>query len=188
MGGGGSNRVRIIVGLIVLVFIAIFAAIIFIDSRQRAANSPPEGVQDYEVTSRDHTKEAVTYDQNPPVGGAHDPVWQNAGFYDQPVRNENAVHTMEHGAVWITYSPDLSQDQKDELRDTTESQDCILTSPYPDLPEDTPVVASAWGKQLQLTSADDPNLQKFIHAYRRGPQTPEPGAACTGGTGQPASS
>ena len=58
------------------------------------------------------------------------------------MQNEKIVHTMEHGAVWIIYEPDLSQDQKDELRQIVESQDCLLASPYPDLP--TPVVASAW--------------------------------------------
>ena len=82
--------------------------------------------------------------------------------------------------VWITYEPDLPQDQKDELRQIVESPDCLLASPYPDLP--TPVVASAWGKQLQLQSVDEPGLQQFIQAYRKGPQTPEPGASCTGAT------
>src|SRR5215217_8413539 len=116
----------------------------------------------------------------PPVGGDHNPIWQNAGFYEGPVQNEKAVHTMEHGAVWITYEPDLPQDQKDELRRIVKAQDCLLASPYPDLP--TPVVASAWGKQLWLQSVDDPGLREFIQTYRKGPQTPEPGASCTGAT------
>ena len=63
------------------------------------------------------------------------------------------------------------------------SQTYILVSPYPDLP--SPVVASAWGKQVSLESADDPSLTRFVRAYRQGPQTPEPGAVCTGGIGQP---
>jgi hypothetical protein len=44
-------------------------------------------------------------------------------------------------------------------------------------------MASAWGKQVALDGADDPNLESFIKAYRLGPQNPEPGAVCTGGTG-----
>ena len=96
------------------------------------------------------------------------------------MRDENAVHTMEHGAVWITYGPDLPQAQKDEIRGLVEGQTCMLASPYPDL--SSPIVASAWGKQLTLESADDPDLEQFIRAYRQGPQTPEPGASCTGGT------
>lgn len=43
------------------------------------------------------------------------------------------------------------------------------------------VVASAWGKQLALPSADDPRIAEFVRAFRAGPQTPEPGAPCTGG-------
>jgi hypothetical protein len=43
----------------------------------------------------------------------------------------------------------------------------------------------AWGKQLSLQSAEDPDLERFIGAYRQGPQTPESGAACTGGIGRP---
>ena len=186
MRGGGLSRTRIIVGLIVLTFIAGFIALVMIDRSQRAASEPPSGVEQIDVgPSGKHTQGTVNYAQSPPAGGEHNPVWQNSGFYEEPVRNENAVHTMEHGAVWITYSPDLSQDQKDQLRDIVEGQDCLLASPYPDLPEDTPIVASAWGAQMRFKSADDPDLQQFIRYYRKGPQTPEPNAPCTGGIGEP---
>jgi hypothetical protein len=107
-------------------------------------------------------------------------VWQNAAFYEEPIRNENAVHTLEHGAVWITYSPDLPQEQIDTIQEIVEGQDCLLASPYSGL--ESPVVASAWGAQARLESADDPNLERFISSYRKGPQTPEPGATCSGGT------
>jgi hypothetical protein len=98
------------------------------------------------------------------------------------VPNETAVHTLEHGAVWITYQPNLSQGQKDAIRELVEAQTCVLASPYEGL--DAPVVASAWGKQVRLESADDSALQSFIQSCLQGPQTPEPGAACTGGTSE----
>ena len=126
----------------------------------------------------------MDYEQSPPAGGAHNPVWQNCGYYDRPVRDENAVHSLEHGAVWITYSPDLPRDQVADLQSMAEGRSYILVSPYPDL--GSPVVASAWGKQVALDGADDPDLESFIGAYRLGPQTPEPGAVCTGGTGDDA--
>jgi hypothetical protein len=182
-GDGGSNKVKIVVGLIIVAFIAGFAAIVIIDSQQRSVSGPPEGVEQFDVgAAGKHTQGTVDYAQDPPVGGEHNPVWQNAGFYEAPVRNENAVHTLEHGGVWITYSPDLPQDQKDRIKEIVEGQDCLLASPYPNLSEDDPVVASAWGYQLRVQNADDPNLEKFIRSYRKGPQTPEPGAPCTGGT------
>ncbi len=158
-----------------------FVAVVVVDTGQGPAVAP-SGVEEFEVASRNHTQGPVSYEQSPPVGGEHAPVWQNQGFYEEPVRNETAVHTMEHGAVWIAYSPDLSQDQKDQLREIVEGQDCVVASPYPNLPGDAPVVASAWGRQLQLAGADDPDLENFIRSFRKGPQTPEAGATCTGGT------
>ncbi|HEV2093068.1 MAG TPA: DUF3105 domain-containing protein [Rubrobacter sp.] len=175
------NRTYIIVGAVIAAFVAGFIALVVIDSRQQAGSSPPGEVETYDVgPAGEHTEADVDYEQTPPVGGEHNPVWQNEGFYDAPIRDENAVHTMEHGAVWITYSPDLPQDQKDQIRELVEGQTCVVASPHPDLP--SPVVASAWGKQLTLESADDPALEQFVRAYRLGPQTPEVGATCTGGT------
>lgn len=148
-----------------------------------AQTPPPEGVQSFSGLEPYHTEEPVPYSQIPPVGGPHDPVLQNCGFYDAPVRNENAVHSLEHGAVWITYSPDLPVDQIEALRALSSGHAYVLVSPYPGLP--APVVASAWGKQLVLEGAFDPRLEQFISAFEQGPQNPEPGAPCSGGIGEP---
>ena len=179
--GSGINKTYIIVGAVIAAFLAGFIALVVIDSRQQSASSPPGEVETYNVgPANQHTDGDVDYEQTPPTGGEHNPVWQNEGFYDAPVRDENAVHTLEHGAVWITYSSDLPQDQKNQIRSLVEGQTCMLASPHPDLP--TPVVASAWGKQLTLESANSPDLERFVRAYRQGPQTQEPGATCAGGT------
>ncbi|QIN81031.1 DUF3105 domain-containing protein (plasmid) [Rubrobacter marinus] len=167
-----------------LAVLAAFVAVVVIDMGS-GGGGEPAGVEEFEV-EQGHTPDAVDYEQSPPVGGEHNDVWQNAAFYEEPVQNETAVHTMEHGAVWITYSPDLPQEGKDGLRELVEGRDCLMASPYADLPADTPIVASAWGKQLSVESADDPKLQEFVQSFRRGPQTPEPGAACTGGTAETA--
>ncbi|MBV9452505.1 MAG: DUF3105 domain-containing protein [Rubrobacter sp.] len=177
------RRTSIIVTLIVLLFIGGFVALVLVDRSQKAASTPPEGVESFSNLSRNHTTNPVSYPQSPPVGGDHNPVWQNCGFYDKPIQNENGVHSLEHGAVWITYQPDLPSEQVDTLRKLAQSQDYILVSPYPDLP--APVVASAWGKQLQLDSTNDPRLEQFVSAFRLGPQTQEPGAPCTAGIGEP---
>jgi hypothetical protein len=177
--GGGRSWAPWIAAAVAVAVVAGFVALAVVDSRQRAASSPPAGVEEFEVPGRDHTEADVDYEQTPPVGGDHNPVWQNEGFYEEPVRDENAVHTLEHGAVWIAYSPDLPREEKDSIRGLVGGQSCVLASPMEDLP--APVVASAWGKQLTLESADSPDLERFVRAYRQGPQTPEPGAACTGG-------
>jgi hypothetical protein len=126
-----------------------------------------------------HVDTPVTYEQSPPAGGEHAPAWLNCGVYDAPVPKENAVHSLEHGAVWVTYRPDLPGDQVSTLKNLLTGPYDLL-SPYPGL--DAPVVATAWRKQLTLDGADDARLPAFLKEYRQGPQTPEPGAACTGGT------
>ncbi|MBA2535563.1 MAG: DUF3105 domain-containing protein [Rubrobacter sp.] len=182
-GSGGSRTAYLIVGAIIVLFVAGFIALAVVDARQQSAGGAPDDVKTYDVgPAGQHTSGDVDYEQSPPAGGEHNPVWQNCGYYDKPVRDENAVHSLEHGAVWVTYSPDLPQDQVTDLKNIAEDRSYILVSPYPNLPSDTPVVASAWGKQVGLDGAEDPDLESFIQAYRQGPQTPEPGAVCTGGT------
>jgi Protein of unknown function (DUF3105) len=148
-----------------------------------AADVGIDGVEAADVPERDHVEGDVDYPETPPIGGNHNPVWQNCGFYSEPVTDENAVHSLEHGAVWITYRDDLSDDEVDQLRQVATPGAYILVTPHDDLPSD--IVASAWGYQLQLDSADDPRLQQFLDTFVQGEQTLEPGAACTGGTGEP---
>ncbi len=127
-----------------------------------------------------HTAGTIFYAENPPIGGQHNVVWQNCGIYDAPIHSEHAVHSMEHGAVWITYRPDLPAEQVQTLR-TLASDDFMLLSPYPGLPQ--PIVASAWNRQLSFERADDPALPAFIARFKNNPETtPEFGAACGGGT------
>ncbi|HEY3474030.1 MAG TPA: DUF3105 domain-containing protein, partial [Anaerolineales bacterium] len=170
-------------GSVVAVIVAGLVAYTWLPHFQPLFQSAPKNVQTFDVTSREHTDQPVSYDQIPPVGGDHAPVWQNCGFYDMPIQTENAVHSMEHGAVWITYRPDLPDDQVAKLRNLAYRQAYVLVSPYPELP--APVVASAWGTQLHVESAADSQLEQFIRAYRLGEQAPEPGEPCIGGVGSP---
>jgi hypothetical protein len=127
-----------------------------------------------------HVSGRVFYKETPPLGGTHNVIWQNCGIYDTPLHNEHAVHALEHGAVWITYRPDLPADQVQRLK-ALSSDDYMLLSPYPGLP--SPVVASAWNYQITLDGADDSRLPRFIAKFKNNPgTTPEFGAPCSGGT------
>lgn len=139
----------------------------------------------FPVPSRNHTQEHVNYPQKPPVGGDHFSVWQNCGFYSEPVMNELGVHSMEHGAVWITFRPNLPKDQVDVLHKLAGTSKYVLVSPWADNTLPAPVVASAWGLQLKADSASDPAVAAFVKTYAAGPQTPEVGGPCSGGFGTP---
>lgn len=145
-------------------------------------DSAVDEVKEYDNLSADHVSGSVDYKQSPPVGGDHNGTWQNCGFYTEPIASEHAVHSMEHGAVWITYSPDLAEDEVQTLRDDMGTTGYVLVSAYED--QDSPVVLTAWGVQLEVDSADDPKVEQFLNKYVQGPQTPEANASCTGGTSE----
>jgi Protein of unknown function (DUF3105) len=144
-----------------------------------------DGVIAVKVPSRNHVKGTVEYDTYPPVGGDHNPVWHSCGFWVDPIADENAVHSMEHGAVWIAFRPDLPADEVDVIEAAADSNDHVLAAPYPGLR--APIVMTAWGRQLDLDSATDPRFAEFVTAYV-GSVAPEQGASCSGGvTGTPPS-
>ena len=119
----------------------------------------------------------------PPVGGLHSGVWQNCGIYTDPIDSKNAVHSMEHGAVWIAHQPEIEDDEISTLHDLVRAEPYVLLSPYPNLK--SPVVLTAWGVQLELETASDARIAQFVNQYQQGPQTPELGATCSNGTGLP---
>lgn len=142
--------------------------------------SPVEGIAEFGSQDRGHDVAAEFDDTGlPPVGGTHDPRWQNCGIYTAAIANGPAVHSLEHGAVWITYHPDLPAEEVAVLQQFVQNKvgGYLLLSPYPGQKSD--VVATAWGVQLEVDTASDERIEEFVDRYRGG--GPEPGAPCSGG-------
>lgn len=161
------------------------------------ANEGVAGVEAFRVPSRNHTEQPLDYDHRPPVGGNHFPVPSTCGFYTAATRppDELLVHDLEHGSIWFAYQPDLPTAQLDKLRQLIGREYKTVATPYDGL--ESPLVLSAWARQLPVNSIDDPRVQQFIDTYRATPadagiaagtknhsQAPEPSAACQG-VGQP---
>ncbi|MCF2529008.1 DUF3105 domain-containing protein [Yinghuangia soli] len=145
--------------------------------------SPIQGVTAWVAEQGHEPNKSITYEQVPPVGGEHHPTWLNCGIYSKPVPQKNAVHSLEHGAVWITYSPTLPADQLEKLK-AFAKQDYMLLSPHEGM--SSPITLSSWALQLKVDNADDPRIKTYIDTYRNNKDTtPEYGASCSGGTGKP---
>ena len=154
------------------------------DSAPVTSGVAPEGIDGvvaYNVTDNSHVEGAVEYGQSPPVGGPHNPVWANCKFYDGEIPNENAVHSLEHGSVWITYTADADEATLATIQGLVGQSDHLIASLYPD--QDSPIVLTAWNRQLEVDSIDDPRVPEFIETYLFADTSPEPGAACSGGAG-----
>ncbi|QHC71949.1 DUF3105 domain-containing protein [Rathayibacter sp. VKM Ac-2801] len=140
-----------------------------------------DGLQTFDNDAT-HVAGAVDYPQTPPAGGPHNAVWMNCGVYDQPVPNENAVHDLEHGAVWATYDPELPQSEVDALIAAMPDTYSVV-SPYEGL--ESPIVLSAWDAQVAIDSPEDPRIDAFVERFWQSSSAPEPGAPCTGGIDAP---
>lgn len=149
------------------------------------------GVQAFDYAAgQEHVTENVAYEENPPVGGPHDPFWADCTgtVYDVDIRHENAVHSLEHGAVWITYDPDaVSQDDVDTLAGIVQGNSGLMLSPYAGLSSSdlgTPISLESWNHRLGVDSVDDPRIQQYVDFFTYGTDAdgtslyPEVGASC----------
>lgn len=141
-----------------------------------------DGVQTWQgKLTQNHVAKSVSYPMKPPVGGDHNQVWMNCNgdVYTDEIPDENAVHSLEHGAVWVTYTSKADKADVDALAAKVKKTPYTLMSPVEG--QKAPIMLSAWGHQRTVTGADDAAVDKFFQSYVQGKQTPEPGAACTGG-------
>lgn len=173
-----TKRVRVIIPIVVvlLAFLAFVAYRAFqpeIDGVTKVAAAP--GAQ--------HDDELqIAFGGLPPMGGAHASTWQNCGTYAEPVAPQYAIHSMEHGAVWVSYHPDLPADQIAALQEMAQDQPELLLSPYPE--QSSPIVLTSWDRQLPLDSANDERVEEFVARYQN-KSGPEASTSCQGGVGVP---
>src|SRR4051794_20136053 len=146
-----------------------------------AAAKQINGVKYHVEPNHTHKEGVLKYDTTPPTGGDHSQYWADCTgtVYNQPIANENAVHMLEHGAIWVTYNPnDIKGGQLAQLKKYVAGIDRMALSPYPDLK--SPISLQAWNYQLFLNSASDPRIAQFIAALKYNPKTtPEYGATCS---------
>ena len=128
-----------------------------------------------------HVPGIIHYDATPPVGGNHSQYWADCTgtIYSHPIANENAVHMLEHGAIWVTYNAKtLPASQLAILKKDVAGVDRMALSPYPNLK--TPISLQAWGYQLFAKKATDARINEFIADLKYNPKiTPEYGATCS---------
>ncbi|MEU8664613.1 DUF3105 domain-containing protein [Actinoplanes philippinensis] len=193
---GGRNWGPIAVaGLVVVIAVGIIGWGVFASVKSDKDKAVPwekraaaiTGLVNYRETNPDlvkgsqHKSGALKYEQSPPVAGEHNPSWENCNgvVYTEPIPNEHAVHSLEHGTVWIAYRPDLPADQVATLAAKVEGKEKTMMSPFPGLTN--AVSLQAWGYQLKVDSVDDPRIDEFIKSLRVNASIEGPTALCDRG-------
>jgi hypothetical protein len=168
--------------LIVVVAVGVIGYAVAQNTKKNNATDPNRiaGIEHVQFPGGQHQTGVIKYAQSPPIGGPHNPTWADCTgtVYPAAIANENAVHSMEHGAVWITYKPGLPSDQVDKLQKLVAGNQFMLMSPYEGLKSN--VSLQSWGYQLFVDSATDSRVKQFVDTMRLNPKTtPELGASCT---------
>jgi len=171
-----------VTALIVVLAIAVIGYAVHQGSNSSTTSDPNKikGIVHKTFTSGDHRTTPISYPDSPPMGGPHSPIWADCTgtVYPNQIANENAVHDLEHGAVWIAYRPGLPSDQLDVLTKLVSGNQYMLLTPYAGLK--SPVSLQAWGYQLFVNSAKDKRVKTFIKDLKvNQTNTPELGASCS---------
>ena len=127
-----------------------------------------------------HVTDAVNYNgySNPPTYGPHHPFQRDAqnnsitprptGVYETEQPDEDMVHGLEHGHVWISYNPTLISNGdlaalKQFVADGGTNTGVIMT---PRAANNHAIAVASWARLLTLDAFDDAPIREFVELNR----------------------
>ena len=177
-----SNRTLLIaVAGVVAVVALTMAGGLFVFARQqplpKATPAPTLLGEEIPMRPATHVGTAAELDipsGQPPTGGPHYPFPEAPGIFDKPVDDGKAIHSLEHGLIWISYRPDLITPADLEVLRTVQRAHPkdVLLSPRPG--NTAPASIVSWGRRLNLTlPVSAQTLESFVVTNLN--KSPEPG-------------
>lgn len=113
-----------------------------------------------------------TYNSNPPTSGWHNPRPAEWGVYKQELPDEVLIHNLEHGGVWISYKPDISEDVRKKLESFYDKYGRKIII-EPRSKNDADIALVAWNRLDKFSASEysDERVERFIKAFRnKGPE------------------
>jgi hypothetical protein len=153
-----------------IVTIIIIAGLIYMAGRPKQVNLMGDEIPDLGREHIGRGENHPEYNSNPPSSGWHYAEPASWGFYDRELEDEQVVHNLEHGAVWITFKPDIDQATKDAIKRLVErySSKVIATARSKN---DTPLALVSWGRVMKMESFDKDQALEFVKRNRNhGPE------------------
>ena len=169
-----GNFTKIIIAALV---IAAIGAFVFVFTRPAIEKKlvgeavPEQGREHIAQGSTEHGP----YSSNPPTSGPHWPQQAECKIYTQEIADEAAIHSLEHGAAWISYKNKTDSALIKKLTDLVQkNSNKLLLSPRSK--NDSSIAIASWGRLLKLEEFDEQQINDFIKANKN--NSPEPFAAC----------
>jgi len=173
-----SKRQGTIIKVVVLLLaIFIVAGLVFLFTRP--PREQPEIGQAIPELGRNHIAEGTVpkepYNSNPPTSGPHWAQQAECKIYTEEVADQAALHSMEHGGVWISYKNKDDQELIKNLTSLVQSAGSkVLLSPR--AANDSAIAVASWARLLKLENFDEKQIADYIRYNKN--KSPEPLAAC----------
>jgi hypothetical protein len=115
----------------------------------------PENLDQQHIDAATGAPPLASYATTPPASGPHNEIPLGAGVYDSSPQMDRLIHSLEHGAAVVWYSPDAAGLELDRLREFYRAQDVgarVIVAPYSypeegdagSLPADVEMATVAW--------------------------------------------
>ncbi len=117
------------------------------------------------------------YTSDPPTSGPHYGQTARSGFRDEEIPDQYIIHNLEHGDVWISYHPRVSDEVKNKLKKFGAAK--VIVAPRE--ANEFDIALAAWGRLDAFNIEDDQvptdRISDFIKRYLgKGPER-VPGAS-----------
>lgn len=165
------SRTLMIGGGIVAIVVVIVAVLLAIRSSQLPdvdMNAVADNSVSFPILGQTHIPEGSprpNYNSNPPTSGDHYVYTIPAGVYDQTPPDENLVHNLEHGHIWLSYR-DADDAETISALVTIQEQfpNWVVVTYRPE--NDSRIAVASWGRLLSLEEPDEDQILAFILRYR----------------------
>lgn len=125
------------------------------------------------VLGREHIalgEEHPAFNSNPPTSGWHYAQEAEWGVHQEELPDEQLVHNLEHGGIWIAYK-DVDAQTKAKLEAlVAEYPGSVILTPRQ--ANDAPIAVASWGRLLKLQIFDTKLIRDFIRQNKN--RSPEP--------------
>lgn len=164
---------KIIILSVVLVILVVGAGILLFKYGNTLPKDIPQQGEAFPLQTASHIEVGALHDpynSNPPTSGPHyaqDAEW---GVYQEVLPDEQLIHSLEHGGIWISYK-DIDTQTKDQLETISrEYPQAVIVTPRPNA--DAKISLASWGRLEKLDSFDQDKIISFIKANKN--KSPEP--------------